>query len=397
MTTTAAKTTTMLDQLTSLLKQASVKNAEDDQGSADTTHPSKTVDNGTQAATEGARSAENTSDVKKQVGDGSVETSTVAADGSSANSMTTAKPVGEDPSVETSSVASKPDSDETSHPAKADFGDKYSSFSKRATAFLVTVAAAQVAKPAAVEQTKAAATAKPATESAPTVKTETEQIEEKKAAAEAGKQAADAVLGQMTGQNAQLGGPVIMHVVKTACEDADRLVSFYRGLQAETTRTQKPVAKTAANKPQAATTKAAKIKKIAAGLSALLKGSAKRAGDDSGAEEMGSNSSSDDKPKPESKPPAEPPAESSAAIPTVTDGDDTTLTPADAQMIAEAVIEQLLNATGGAGATDELGGLGGAGGAGMPADASSADPAGAIMGGAMSGEAPTMPPAGAMG
>jgi hypothetical protein len=119
----------------------------------ETTHPVKDVDDSTEDASEGARSAENTADVKADQGPASVENAKKAAakkrasankwaaekdpTGSAADDQlqigTNKQPTGEDPSVETSSVKAEKDDVETSHPASTDNseldGNKYASMS----------------------------------------------------------------------------------------------------------------------------------------------------------------------------------------------------------------------------------------------------------------------------
>ena len=119
----------------------------------ETTHPVKDVDDSTEDASEGARSAENTADVKADQGPASVENAKKAAakkrasarkwaaendpTGSASDDQmqigTNKKPTGEDPSVETSSVKAEKDDVETSHPASTDNseldGNKYASMS----------------------------------------------------------------------------------------------------------------------------------------------------------------------------------------------------------------------------------------------------------------------------
>lgn len=119
----------------------------------ETTHPVKDVDDSTEDASEGSRSAENTADVKADQGPASVENAKKAAakkrasarkwaaendpTGSASDDQmqigTNKQPTGEDPSVETSSVKAEKDDVETSHPASTDNseldGNKYASMS----------------------------------------------------------------------------------------------------------------------------------------------------------------------------------------------------------------------------------------------------------------------------
>ncbi len=97
----------------------------------ETTHPVKSVDDNTQAATEGARSSENTGDVKKTVPGGGVD-STSGNTGTQADVQqgqgVKATATGEDPSVEDAYKSTKEDPGTTA-PMKADDGKKYGSYS----------------------------------------------------------------------------------------------------------------------------------------------------------------------------------------------------------------------------------------------------------------------------
>ena len=96
-----------------------------------TSHPVKDVDDGTQKATEGARSAENSADVKEQEMAGNVDS---AADkGPDQESVqfnvgVTSTETGKDPANENNYKGDKDDPG-TSHPAKTDDGEKYASMS----------------------------------------------------------------------------------------------------------------------------------------------------------------------------------------------------------------------------------------------------------------------------
>lgn len=120
------------------VKQAEAHTEPGSQGGA-TTHPIKNVDDNTQVATEGARSAENTKDVKEDQGKPSVDSTPEAKPGKSANDgigvpgTATADhyniglnvaPTGEDPSTETARAkAGKQDGGykgPSTHPARTD-------------------------------------------------------------------------------------------------------------------------------------------------------------------------------------------------------------------------------------------------------------------------------------
>lgn len=101
------------------------------QGSS--SHPTASVDNNVQTATEGARSSEYESDIKKQQGALAVDnTPEMSQEGRQdevqLNINTNAKATGEDPSTEHDYKGDKDDPG-TSHPAKANDGEKYSSVS----------------------------------------------------------------------------------------------------------------------------------------------------------------------------------------------------------------------------------------------------------------------------
>lgn len=131
----------MYDELRSFLaevqqvKAASSKKAEanTEAGSrgGDTSHPVKNVDDQTGDANEGARSAENTADVKKQVPAGGVDSATdnpPSQEDQQLDVGITSTATGEDPANEDNYKGTKDDPG-TSHPAKTEDGEKYSSMS----------------------------------------------------------------------------------------------------------------------------------------------------------------------------------------------------------------------------------------------------------------------------
>jgi hypothetical protein len=98
-----------------------------------TTHPVKNVDNSVQESSEGARSAENTADVKDDQGEPAVDSGSDTGDGEQdkvqLNIGTNQSAVGEDPATEDDYKGDKDDPG-TSHPMDAeDTGVKYSSAS----------------------------------------------------------------------------------------------------------------------------------------------------------------------------------------------------------------------------------------------------------------------------
>ena len=132
----------LFDQLREFLseveneKQASVKkraaaNTEPGSQGGDTSHPSKDVEDSTQPATEGKRSQENTSDVKKTIFNGGVDAagdSSPSQEDQQFDVGITSTSTGEDPSNEDNYKSDKEDPG-TSHPAKTTDGEKYGSMS----------------------------------------------------------------------------------------------------------------------------------------------------------------------------------------------------------------------------------------------------------------------------
>jgi hypothetical protein len=120
---------------TQQVKAASSKKAEanTEAGSYEggTHHPVKSVDDQTSDAHEGARSAENTSDVKKQIPAGGVDSAPnkpPAQKGQQFNVGLSSASTGEDPAHEDDYKGTKDDPG-TAHPAKTEDGEKYSSMS----------------------------------------------------------------------------------------------------------------------------------------------------------------------------------------------------------------------------------------------------------------------------
>ena len=132
----------LFDQLREFLseveneKQASVKkqaeaNTEPGSQGGSTSHPSKNVDDNTQPATEGKRSQENSSDVKKTIPTGGVDSKNdnpPSQEDQQLNVGITSTSTGKDPSNEDNYKDSKEDPG-TTHPAKMEGGEKYSSMS----------------------------------------------------------------------------------------------------------------------------------------------------------------------------------------------------------------------------------------------------------------------------
>ena len=114
----------------SFKKRAAANTEPGSQGGA-TSHPSKDIDDGTFPANEGSRSSENSSDVKKTITNGGVDSSSddfPSQEDQQFNVGITSTSTGEDPSNEDDYKDSKEDPG-TSHPAKTNDGEKYSSAS----------------------------------------------------------------------------------------------------------------------------------------------------------------------------------------------------------------------------------------------------------------------------
>lgn len=93
------------------------------------THPSADGDNNTRPATEGARSAENVSDIKEQEGPAGVDATAAAVPGTQQDKVMpnigmTQSATGEAPEIEDKYKGEKDDPG-TSHPATAEMGEKY--------------------------------------------------------------------------------------------------------------------------------------------------------------------------------------------------------------------------------------------------------------------------------
>lgn len=90
----------------------------------ETTHATKNIDDGLQAATEGARSAENSADVKEQIGPTSVDSTSPTPAGSQQaqqpNIGVTSKATGEDSANETAGTESVKKDPGSTHPARTD-------------------------------------------------------------------------------------------------------------------------------------------------------------------------------------------------------------------------------------------------------------------------------------
>ena len=132
-----SKTASLRTSLAELLEQArqtaKTAGAYTEAGSVggETSHPIKSVDDNAGASQEGARSRENTEDVKKDQGPAGVEsapTGTKPQEESQEHiGPLDAKSTGKDPASETESVKGDKDDPGTSHPAKTEDGKKFGS------------------------------------------------------------------------------------------------------------------------------------------------------------------------------------------------------------------------------------------------------------------------------
>ena len=194
-----------------------------------TTHPSGTIDDQLQAASEGARSAENTADVKKITGSPDATSDTVNSGSISAAVVapgTDAGTTGEQPGLEDAYKGTKDDGSiggETAHPAKTEDGEKYGSWSfaklashlaARGDELLAAIGKGELSGPAAP-------VAKPATKVA--------------AAAQAGYDAAAAAKAASTGAEAltpadqQAAINAIQYATKRASHAADLTANYLAG------------------------------------------------------------------------------------------------------------------------------------------------------------------------
>jgi len=222
------KNKALLDRLDEYLSQIqSIKQAEDDQGDKETSHPSKDVDNQTVAATEGARSAENTADVKKNVPGDSVD---AAAENSESNAPVetigvTAAPTGEDSANEKNYSASIDDPG-TSSEMTADDGEKFgcdmslSALTKLANEINAQVAIMGKSRQQSANKTVKKAEVKPGNES------------EFKAAGYKAASAVCAAIKQSEEEQIKQAAEYEQHVVgsltKQAQEDAENLIGFLK-------------------------------------------------------------------------------------------------------------------------------------------------------------------------
>ena len=121
-----------LRKLASEIHGQPIKRAEDGPGGAsesESSHPSAKGDNNTMPAVEGARSAENVSDIKEQEGPAGVDSTSPAVPGTQQDKVMpnigmSQSATGEAPEIEDKYKGEKADPG-TSHPATAEMGEKY--------------------------------------------------------------------------------------------------------------------------------------------------------------------------------------------------------------------------------------------------------------------------------
>jgi hypothetical protein len=223
----------------------------------DTTHPVKDVDDSTEEASEGSRSAENTADVKADQGepavdntpeniaakkavDGKSESGSVNPPGTASEDQlqigTKKEPTGEDPAVETSSAkAEKEDSTgsclgTTTHPARTNNSEldqyKYASMSDSELIALCNSLGHSVLAGLANYQKSAAYS--------PENQSSRHQQVSPDLAGQAGWELAGLLSGDFDKQAAdQLVEYTLGEIIKTASEDADKTAEFFHAYYSE--------------------------------------------------------------------------------------------------------------------------------------------------------------------
>jgi hypothetical protein len=202
-----------------------------------TTHPSKSVDNRGQVASEGSRSAENVSDVKADQGSPGVDSTSPANEGSMQDKVqlnigTQQSATGEDPAVEDNYKDTKEDS-ETSHPASTENdaldGHKYASVSFQATHDL----AEQLANGILADLANGQQLTKSATQNAKTAADQTDPDV-----------AAGYELARLCGVDKTAADQLIEEqlaaIIKEAHDDADLLGAYLQGLREKKSMEESP-------------------------------------------------------------------------------------------------------------------------------------------------------------
>ena len=268
MTTSAQASMQTIDQFLSAVgsvKTAAEANTEPGSIGGATTHPVKNVDDRTEPAKEGERSAENTADVKKDQGSSSVDSTSeakaasvmdvasrfakkaegaVQTAGSAADDHvqigTNVQATGDDPSNETNKAKAGKEDPGSSHPARTDNdaldGHKYAYDSntpleKMANDFRdlgenVCAQIAWLSQQGGNQKTAAAATVQ-ANGRAPTAVKQANAIDPQ-LAAQAGWELAGLLNGTMDKQAADaMVENTLAEIIKTASDDADRTAAFF--------------------------------------------------------------------------------------------------------------------------------------------------------------------------
>lgn len=213
----------------------------DEHGKGNTSHPSESVDDGNKPVSTGSRAAENEADVKKQIGPAAVDntTTSVSEGDKSLNLGLNQSLTGEDPATE-DNYKDKPEEPGTSHPAKADMGEKYSSMSFKdlcktaaelSNGILASIATAQVTKPAeTAKPSEKPAAEKTAAQAAPVEAAKVAEVTEAVKAAEAGYDLAALLGGDANIPAAQ---EFISDTIKVAAASADLTAQFIYSFHAE--------------------------------------------------------------------------------------------------------------------------------------------------------------------
>ena len=224
-----------MDKWTLEAATAAVKQAADEPSS----HPSAKAEDGNQSASTGARASENEKDVKSQVPGTTVNEakgSDVSGPGRGENTpalhtVLDSKATGEAPAVETASVKGKPEDPGTTHPAKADMGEKYSAAQLRGIGdeILADVAVATAVSTKSAELPAVKAEEKAETKKEEKAETKAEdKAEDVKKAEVVGKEAAAAVIEQLS-QPVVSAEEIVNSIVKQASADAVNVADFLAG------------------------------------------------------------------------------------------------------------------------------------------------------------------------
>lgn len=247
-----------------LLESVQAVKQADERG--ETSHPSEKAEDGNQTASTGARASEHEKDVKAQVPGQSVNDAKgteSAGPGRGENSpvlstVVKSKATGEDAAVETSSAKGKPEDPGTSHPAKADMGEKFSAAQLKGIGdeILADIAIASAVKVAAKVEKKAEEStesdtkivvpaAKPSGETSGETSGESGSSGEtsgesgssgetsgEASAEQAGKEAAAAVINSMA-QPVVAREDIVNSIVKQAQADGQNVADYFAGFMSK--------------------------------------------------------------------------------------------------------------------------------------------------------------------